>query len=291
MGWLDLVVYFYLAVGLVYALWVWLFAGSSFFSIPVNTLFGPIYILGVFWHFFNWRKKRIHDLFKGKRAVIFDLDGTIVDDQPIWNQAIENVKTKAGLKVERNYPSGLNVLTKWQNLLRESKEAVNYSAEDLTRMTHEEFLRLYTEVEARPGFWALMQYLKDKGFKVGLASNTNRAIVDEILKRLEISPEAFAVIIGGDEVKHFKPHPEIYHRMIKELKVSTKSTVVFEDSITGAESAVSAGIDTIVIWDGEVSKIEYPRRVAFYIDDFDGLDEQIEKSPKQILAEEQNEQP
>lgn len=277
-------VYVYLVIGLVYALWVWLFQGATIFSIPVNTVFGPFYILAVLWHFLTWEKKTVHSVFRGKKAVIFDLDGTILDDQPAWNDAIENVKTQMGIEVERNYPSGLNVTEKWRRLLAASEKKLPYTAEDLAQKTVDEFLRIYTEVEPRAGFWELVAYLKQHGFKVGLASNSDRKVVDELLSRFDGAP-VFDFILAADQVKQHKPHPEIYLTTMKALGVSAHETVAFEDSLTGAESSIAAKIPTILIWDGEISKVLYPQGSLFFLEDFDGIADMIEKSPREQILE------
>ena len=285
MSGLIIFAYSYLAVGLIYALWIWLFAGATFLSIPVNAVFGPIYILGVLLHFLTWRKKTIYRVFQGKKVVIFDLDGTVIDSQTSWNDAMENVKKRLGfVGLERNYPSGLNVSDKWEFLLRDYSGPVNVSVADLSKATNDEFLKIYTEVEARDGFWTLARYLKERGFKLALASNTERYVVDEVVKRLEAGP-VFDLIIAGDEVKHHKPHPEMYRVAVKKLEVSPKDAVIFEDSLIGTQAAIASKIDTIVIWDEEISKVLYPRGAAFFLPDFEGLDVSIEKSPRQLLEE------
>jgi len=284
MSTLEIVAYVYLGLGLLYALWVWLFKGSSIFSIPLNTIFGPAYILGMAIHFVTWKKPTIYKAFQDKEAVIFDLDGTIVDDQPQWDEAIENVKERTQLGLERNYPSGLNVRAKWEQLLSAMSEPAPLSIDELVRATKDEFLRLSGGLDVRDGFWTFARYLKEKGFKIALASNTDRDVVDILVERLEIGP-VFDVVVAGDEVKSFKPAPDIYLEAAKRLGVKPREVVAFEDSVVGAESAVAAGIETIIVWDGVVSKLLYPSDARLYVEDFDGLDDMVEKTGKQRLEE------
>lgn len=275
----------YLGVGFLYALWLWLFRYASFLSIIPNTLFGLPYILWTVYFAYSYRKFSFYELFKNKKAVIFDLDGTIIDSEPVWNTAVENIKNKVQLgSLTTEYPSGLNIRDKWLAIIKEAPAEMTFSLDKLISATKQEVLSTYTEVEAIDGFWRFVSYLKDKGYKIGLASNTDRDLVEEMIKRLEATT-VFDVVLTGSDVKNKKPNPEIYKKALKELGVRASNTVAFEDTVLGSLSATSAGIDTVVIWNGNVEKTDYPRKIKTFISDFVNLDYDIEHSLKEKVEE------
>lgn len=282
------VVYVYLGIGFVYAIYIWLFAGDYWYSIPVNTLGGPINIIYQVLRSYFRKTYELSDIFKGKSAVIFDLDGTIVDSQPFRNKAFEKVlDTLEGNWNVPDYPHGLNEREKWDFVLNAHKGLkANFTIEDLAEHTRTEFIKLYKDVDAMEGFWSLVRYLKEtKKFKLGLATNSDRSILDIILKKLG-AEGIFDSTIAGDEVKRRKPHPEIYKEAAKQLGVNPKKIVVFEDTVVGATAASAAGMEVIAIWNGvDEEKEDFPRGIKFFLPDFGGMTEEIEKSRKQRLEE------
>ena len=181
---LTVALYVYLGIGFIYALYIWLFAGDPWTAIPVNTIGGPINIIYQTIRAFLRKKIELYDLFKGKKAVIFDLDGTIIDSQPFHNQAVDAVLEEIGAGwVSREYDHGLNNVERWQHILdKNPKIETKLSVEELENRSKSKYLELHTEIEALEGFWALARYLKEKGFKLGLVTNTDTEVTDLFLK-------------------------------------------------------------------------------------------------------------
>ena len=282
------ILYTYLTLGFIYAMYIWLFAGDPWWSIPVNTVGGPFIFLREVVRGYVRKKLSPSKMFASKKAVIFDLDGTIIDSQPFRNQAMDNMlKTIGGGWVTRTYSHGLNAVERWEYILHQEPEInTEFTVEELAEHTKTEYLKLYTEVEAIPGFWDFMHYLKNvKKVKVGLATNADRNVADAMLKRLGAS-EIFDFVIAGDEVKHRKPSPEIYKTAAKKMGLKPKDILVFEDTIVGSTAAHKAGMDTIVIWDGEDEEMEdYPKGIYEFAPDFVEMGETLEKEYVQRLEE------
>ncbi len=238
--------YVYLGIGFIYALYIWLFAGDPWTAIPLNTIGGPINIIYQTVRAFRRRKIEIYDLFRGKKAVIFDMDGTIIDSLPLHDQAVSLVLEEIGAgEVPRDYEPGLNNKEQWEHILGTNPDInTKLSVAELVARTKSKYLELHKDVEARDGFWSLARYLKEKGFKLSLVTNTDRDVTDLLLKRLGADQGVFDIVITGDEVKKKKPSPEIYKKALKTLGVRAKDTVAFEDTIVGAKSATEAGLST-----------------------------------------------
>lgn len=233
--------------------------------------------------------------FENKKAVFFDLDGTIANTELLWNDAFNSVLNSIGFSwLKYDLPAGNSIESRWDYMIREGAVETSSKIKDLTEATHEIFLRtLYTsDLDVSPGFWELVDDLKtDKNMKLGLVSNTDRKVVDKILEHLEIW-DVFDVTFAGDEVNLKKPDPEIYFKAAKKLQIKPIDVLVFEDSVAGAKAADKARMDLIIIWDGMVDKRKYPKRVFEFFPDFTpllgNLDKTFDEMAKEALERAKN---
>jgi len=217
----------------------------------------------------------------GKQAVCFDLDGTLVDNEHLWKEAYVNVLSDtvgiAGFEEEKfnlHYEAGKNSLYQWKilgqyfDLTKSGKDI--FKLADETFAEYLELVKATDELEVRGGFFDLMFELKAKGFKLALVTGCNKNIADVVIAKLEVEG-VFDLIICGDEVKKPKPDPQIYLTAAKQLGVTPKKVLVFEDSITGVSAATKAGMDVIVVWDGVTPKYQFPGKVLEFTYDFKPL--------------------
>ncbi len=286
---LQIFLYVYLAIGTIYALYVWLFAGDPWWAIPINIIGGPIVLVHETVRALTEKRVEIKELFVGKKGVIFDLDGTIIDSQPFLNEAMEQVLGSLNATwLETNYPHGLNYKEKWEYLIKENPGVIDtkFTIEELTSRTKKRYIELYENVEPFTGFWTLAKYLKEKGFKLGMATNTDKDIAEIILKRLGAEENVFDFMIFGDQVKHKKPHPEIYQKALKGLGLRAHEVIAFEDTVVGSMSSTKAGIQTVIIWDGfDEEMAAFPKNTYLFISDFENLPDYIEKTSRELVEE------
>lgn len=176
-------------------------------------------------------------------SVIFDMDGTLLDTQqiciPAWEWAGENQGIK-GLGKAIPYVCGMN-REGWSAYLRE-----HYPTLDVDRFNKE--IRGYVEdnlvVRFRTGGKELLDYLKQRGVKVGLASGSSRKSVDHHLKEVGIG-DYFDTTVAGDELKIGKPAPDVFLLTAEKMGVAPKDCFVFEDSVNGVKAAIAAGMRCI----------------------------------------------
>jgi HAD superfamily hydrolase (TIGR01509 family) len=196
------------------------------------------------------------------QAVLWDMDGTLVDTEPVWARVQIDLLTSLGATwtVEdamRLVGSDLaDAVQVWMGALPEGV----ISAEELAdRMFGEVVRSLKEDVVLRPGALELLQALRAAGVPCALVSASYRVMIDAVLSHL--GPDLFDVVVAGDEVRNGKPHPEPYLTAAQELDVDPADCVVIEDSPGGTASGTAAGAFVVAVpqW---VTIPEAPRRLV-----------------------------
>nr|ASV46992.1 hydrolase [uncultured bacterium] len=182
------------------------------------------------------------------RAVLWDMDGTLVDSEPTWARVQIELLTSLGgtwtvddctALVGSSLPDAVQA---WLAAL----PAGVISADELAgRMYGEVIDALKEEVGVRPGALELLQALKADGVRCALVSASYRVMIDAVLSHLP--PDLFEVIVAGDEVELGKPHPEPYLSAMRQLDVDAADCVVIEDSPGGVASGTAAGAFVVAV--------------------------------------------
>lgn len=182
------------------------------------------------------------------KAVIFDMDGLLVNSEPVWYRArIEFLREIGFTWTWEHQKNTMGVSTKtWVNYIY---DFVNQ------KLTEDEVLegivsrmkQYYKngEIESMPGAHEALNYSKDK-FKVGLASGSYKELLYGAVK-LNKWENIFDEILSGDDIERGKPNPDIYLKVMKKLAVSPSETIVLEDSKEGIKAGVSAGANVIAV--------------------------------------------
>jgi HAD superfamily hydrolase (TIGR01509 family) len=184
----------------------------------------------------------------GPVAVLFDLDGTLVDSEPVWDQALRRLARELGGELSgpaRRATVGTNVPVSVEivrvDLDRPDADPV-VLAERLVADMRE---RLAAGLRWRPGARELLDAVRAAGIPTALVTNTERDLV-----RIAFGPlveELFDASVCGDEVRRSKPDPEPYLTAAALLGVDPAWAVAIEDSPTGAASAEAAGCPVLVV--------------------------------------------
>lgn len=183
-------------------------------------------------------------------AVLFDMDGTIVDSEPYWMIAeTELVEEHGGTwSSEQGYAlvgSGL-----WNSALELQKAGVELSADDIVQRLSQRVLEQVTAaVPWRPGVRELFRELLDADIPCALVTMSLRMNAEALAQAVarELGQPVFRAIVAGDDVSQPKPDPEAYLKGALALGVAIGDCVALEDSSYGAASAFSAGAVTIGI--------------------------------------------
>ncbi|MDP4179585.1 MAG: HAD family phosphatase [Bacillota bacterium] len=181
------------------------------------------------------------------KAVIFDMDGVIVDSEPIHFEVDKRVMKKCGFIASDDILNpyvGVSNPEMWKDL----KEKYNLilSVEELLKLQSELKIEVLneTKIEAIDGIIELLSDLRRNKIILAVASSSPRLFIETILETIKIR-EYFNAILSGEEVQRGKPYPDIFLKTAEMLKVNPHECIVIEDSTNGVKAALSAGMKCI----------------------------------------------
>lgn len=186
--------------------------------------------------------------FKGFGA-IFDFDGVIVDTEPLYFQAMQQMAKKRGkvftLETKKEVMGTGGLLS--MKIMKE-RLSLRETPEELLKERSKIYGRLLERFgfSPRPGLFPTLKLFKEMGFAKAIASSTQRKWIELGLRSLGITQE-FKVIVSGEEVAEAKPDPEIFLLTSKRLRIKRGRCLVLEDTITGVRAAKAAGMKCIAI--------------------------------------------
>lgn len=194
-------------------------------------------------------------------AVLFDMDGTLVDSEPVWDEALEELARWLGGALSpaaRRATLGTNVPVSVRVVHADVDRPDADPELSAAKLVAEAGARFATGLRWLPGARELVAAVRAAGVPVALVTNTERALVDLALGPLV--EELFDVSVCGDEVERAKPAPDPYLRAARLLGVDPASAVAVEDSPTGTASAEAAGCVVLVVPSAAVPVPPGPRR-------------------------------
>lgn len=185
-------------------------------------------------------------------AVIFDLNGTILEDEDEYAKAFNTVLKSLKVDLKKEFPQekGIGVAENWKKLLEKYSIKTEKSVEFLTKETQDEYLEEISEVTVREGFDDLIDNLKKSQIKIALATSNTWEQTDKILDTLNLQG-IFDVVTTGDEVPYNKPDPDVFIITADKLGVERYECLVIEDSYAGIEAAKRAGMKVVAISTGD----------------------------------------
>lgn len=185
------------------------------------------------------------------KAVVFDLDGTLIDSEPLWHWVWSHaIAAKGGALSDALFDRFVGMTpNEWSQEIHE-RYGVGGSAERV-RASVESLMvdRFLDHVPKMKGADRVIDELGHR-YRLALATTSGRTVVDTVL---HVSGWAndFDVVICGDDVSHGKPAPDLYQRALERLTLSGADVVAIEDSAAGLSAARAAGIPTVEIPDPE----------------------------------------
>lgn len=185
---------------------------------------------------------------KRLEAVLFDMDGVIVDSEPLWTEAEIQFLARRSL----SYSPQLKAVL----MGRDSREAVGIliehynlseSVDDVIEERNELVAGLFRELlQPIPYALDLVKSVRHSGVKTSMASSSPKRLIELVLDKFSIAA-LFDLVLSGDQVARGKPAPDIYLTAARELEVIPDNCLVIEDAPNGVASAKAAGMRCLAI--------------------------------------------
>jgi len=203
------------------------------------------------------------------KAVIFDMDGVLLDSEPVWREAeieafaqvglhleAETLKTTLGLRIDE-------AVAFWYRKHPWTGTSVEAVTENIGKI----FKQKLAHVPPMPGIPQLIGFFRDKGLPIGLASSSPPDIIEAVVEQLDLTPYFTAMQSGEDEA-YGKPHPAVFLTTAQKLGVPPTQCLVFEDSFNGLLAAKAARTKTVVVPDPAARSDPRWAIADFQLDDF-----------------------
>ena len=189
-----------------------------------------------------------------RTAVLFDMDGLMVDTEPLARAAWERVVAPYGATMTNDLYGRM--------LGRRTAESAQLVLDELRLpLPHDELVARKTDVfldslsagvPVMPGLWALLSAVKARGLPWGVATSTPRSVAEVILGKLGVVGR-YTALACGDEVARGKPAPDIFLLAAKRLGVAPVACLALEDSAAGCAAAAAAGMRVIAVGEGAMT--------------------------------------
>lgn len=216
---------------------------------------------------------------KMKKAIIFDMDGVIFDTEPHYFQGYLTAYKNAKIEFSKeDYLEYIGRASKedFKDILLRTK-----NDEKLANEIFREAMNIQKELSKEnlslmEGLEELLNFLKDNNLKAHIASSSKKETILTNLKTSNLT-NYFDIIVGGDEITHSKPHPEIYLKVLELAQIKENEAIVVEDSIAGITSAYNANIDVIMIPNMIKPNYEIKQRVSLVLNNLNEVKDYLAK--------------
>lgn len=208
-------------------------------------------------------------LLQGKRACIFDLDGTLFDSLGIWSEIDARFFAMHGKQVPEDYNQriahknfhDIALFTKEEYGFKESVPEMMKIWDDWSKEAYQK------KIQTKPGAREFVKELYDKGFALAVVTSNRRELYEPCLVRNGIY-DCFSVLLNTNDLNTTKADPFIFEEASRRLKVPASETLVFDDVSAALKAAKDAGYTTVGIYD----KINLPdiENILKYADTFLG---------------------
>ena len=179
--------------------------------------------------------------------IIFDMDGVLLDSEPMHQEIIYETFQLEGIPFDKAYIqtlTGMSAFPMWEKVKHDAQRSE--SVEELIKFHRNYFFKRLPEVKVPlvPHVKDVLEKFKNEGKHLSLASSSGRRLIDIFTQQTNIA-HYFEVIMSGDDVQYSKPNPEIFLKVAQWYGLPATQFTVIEDSTNGVKAAKSAGMQCV----------------------------------------------
>ncbi len=209
------------------------------------------------------------------KAVIFDLDGTLIDSMGIWIQIDKEYLEKREIHVPDNLFQDVKTGNSFNEICQYFKdkfdlpETIEEIGAEWTGMVEDHYKN---DVKLKPGAKNVIEFLEKQNVQIGVGTSNSKHLAETVLRSNNILDKIQSIVAGCDDIKG-KPYPDIFINVANELGVEPSECLVIEDVLVGVQAAKRAGMDVYAIYDEHAShETKNIKKTAdLYFEHFDEL--------------------
>ncbi|WP_298390863.1 hexitol phosphatase HxpB [Hydrotalea sp.] len=182
-------------------------------------------------------------------TVIFDIDGLLIDSEPLWKEAADEIFIHYQIQLtEAQYHTTTGLRTKefvaaWFSKFKIPDTEITVAEKKIVEKVA---AKITEKGNPMPGVGYIFDFFQSRQFKIGLASSSPQFIIDQVIQQLNISSFLTATA-SAENLPYGKPHPEVYLNCAAALKSQPTECICFEDSFNGMIAARAARMKCVVI--------------------------------------------
>ena len=179
------------------------------------------------------------------KAVIFDMDGLLIDSEPLWTEAgVETLQQYGKSLTQEQYLSSTGLRTEeWiEHWFRHFEIDMAHAPEAIAIIIQKAIEKIDLFGQPLPGIEEIFRFFKERDYRIGLATSSHLSLVEVVMKKL-----GFETVASAGELPYGKPHPQVYLNCAAQLDCPAVQCIAFEDSFNGMIAAKAARMKCVVV--------------------------------------------
>ena len=210
-------------------------------------------------------------MLKNIKAVIFDLDGTLIDSMWLWKDIDIAYFAEKGLEMPEDLQQQIEGMSMRETATYFKKTfGIRDDEETMMATWNQMAMDMYANrITYKEGAEAFLRLLKERNMKTGIATSNSRELLHAVSEKLQLH-KYIDCFLTGNEVAHGKPFPDVYLEVASRLHVEPEDCLVFEDVLPGIMAGRNAGMKVCAIYDDYSKDVteEKKQSADYYIQDF-----------------------